>query len=137
MIVGIGTDMVEIERMEKACKKDAFLKRIFTEEECRQAEGYPSRLAGNFAVKEAVAKVFGTGFREFMPGDMAVLRDELGKPYVVLYGNARRKAEQLGIERILVSITNTKEYAMAFAVGEGAERAHEGKCDRGTDESDR
>lgn len=118
--------MVEIGRMEKACRKDAFLKRTFTPEECRQAEGKPSKLAGNFAVKEAVAKVFGTGFRTFMPGDIEVLRDELGKPYVVLYRGAKLLAEQLGIGRIWVSITNTKEYAVAFAVGEGEEKTHEG-----------
>lgn len=126
MILGVGTDMVEIERMERACKKDAFLKRTFTPEECRQAEGKPSKLAGNFAVKESVAKVFGTGFRTFMPGDIEVLRDELGKPYVVLYGGARILAEQMGIRKIWVSITNTKEYAVAFAVGEGVEKAYEG-----------
>lgn len=126
MILGVGTDMVEIGRMEKACRKDAFLKRTFTPEECRQAEGKPSKLAGNFAVKEAVAKVFGTGFRTFMPGDIEVLRDELGKPYVVLYRGAKLLAEQMGIGRIWVSITNTKEYAVAFAVGEGEEKIHEG-----------
>lgn len=126
MILGVGTDMVEIGRMEKACKKDAFLKRTFTPEECRQAEGSPSKLAGNFAVKESVAKVFGTGFRSFMPGDIEVRRDELGKPYVVLYGGAKALAEQMGIRTIWVSITNTKELAVAFAVGEGGDEAHEG-----------
>lgn len=126
MILGVGTDMVEIGRMERACKKDAFLKRAFTPEECRQAEGKLSKLAGNFAVKESVAKVFGTGFRTFMPGEIEVLRDELGKPYVVLYGGAKALAEQMGIQKLWVSITNTKEYAVAFAVGEGVERTREG-----------
>lgn len=126
MILGIGTDMVEIGRMEKACSKDAFLTRIFTGEECRQAEKNISRLAGNFAVKEAVAKVFGSGFAGFMPGDIEVLRDEKGKPYVNLYGGAKAAADQLGIQRILVSITNTKELAVAFAVGEGEVRRDEG-----------
>lgn len=126
MILGVGTDMVEIGRMEKACRRDAFLKRTFTPEECRQAEGSPSKLAGNFAVKEAVSKVFGTGFRGFMPGDIEVLRDMLGKPYVVLYGGAKAQAERMGIRRIWVSITNTKETAVAFAVGEGVDEAHEG-----------
>ena len=136
MILGVGTDMVEIGRMEKACKRDAFLKRTFTPMECRQAEGSPSKLAGNFAVKEAVAKVFGTGFRSFMPGDIEVLRDELGKPYVVLYGGAKTLAEQMGIRKVWVSITNTKEFAVAFAVGEGVDEVHEGECDRRPDETD-
>ena len=64
MIVGVGTDLIEIERIRKACVKEAFLTRVYTEEECRQAGGNAARLAGNFAVKEAVAKVFGTGFRK-------------------------------------------------------------------------
>ena len=54
MIVGIGTDLIEIERIKKACEKEAFLVRVYTEEERRQAGGNASRLAGDFAVKEAV-----------------------------------------------------------------------------------
>ena len=131
MIVGVGTDMVEIGRMEKACGRPSFLDRVFTEEERRQAGGKISRLAGDFAVKEAVSKVLGTGFRGFWPSDVEVLRDELGKPYVCLYGGAlgkpwvrllgpaQRLARERGIDRIHVSITNTEVYALAFAVGEG------------------
>lgn len=119
MIIGVGTDLVEIERMKKACEKEAFLLRVYTEEERRQAGKQFSRLAGNFAVKEAVAKVFGTGFRSFGPAEIEVLRDDLGKPYVLLYGGAKELAEQLGITALHVSITNTVEYALAYAVGEG------------------
>lgn len=119
MILGVGTDMVEIERVRKACKHEAFLTRIYTENECRQAKGSASKLAGNFAVKEAVAKVLGTGFRSFMPKDIEVLRDGLGKPSVILYGGARARFEDMHMERIEVSISNTKEYALGFAVGEG------------------
>ena len=120
MIIGVGTDLIEIERIRKACEKEAFLTRIYTEEECRQAGKNISRLAGNFAVKEAVAKVFGTGFRTCEPKEIEVLRDDLGKPYVKLYGEAGRLAEKLGIKRIFVSITNTALEAAAFAVGEGS-----------------
>lgn len=123
MIVGIGTDLVEIARVKKACEKQAFLSRIYTEEERRQAEGTGgfriSRLAGDFAVKEAVAKALGTGFRKFMPVDIEVLRDALGKPYVVLYREAGKLSREMGIERIHVSITNEKEYALAYVVAEG------------------
>ena len=66
MILGVGTDLVEIDRMRKACEKEYFVSRTFTEAESRQAGGSASKLAGSFAVKEAVAKVFGTGFRTFM-----------------------------------------------------------------------
>lgn len=119
MIVGVGTDMVEISRIEKACRKQSFLTRVYTDEECRQAGNSATRLAGSFAVKEAVSKVFGTGFRTFWPGEIEVLRDSLGKPYVVLHGKAKETAKALGIARIHVSITNTADCAMAFAVGEG------------------
>ena len=119
MIKGVGTDMVEIERIRKACQKDSFLIRVYTEEERRQVGMDISRLAGSFAVKEAVSKVLGTGFRTFFPVDIEVLRDDLGKPFVRLYGGAEERRKAAGIDRIEVSITDTKEYAMAFAVGEG------------------
>ncbi len=119
MIIGVGTDLIEIERVKKACVKEAFLLRAYTEEECRQAGGNAARLAGNFAVKEAVSKVFGTGFRSFGPREIEVLRDELGKPYVNLYGKAKEQADELGIKRLFVSISNTAQYASAYAVGEG------------------
>jgi len=125
MILGIGTDIIEIRRIEQACGKAAFLRRTFTREECRQAKGNASKLAGNFAVKEAVAKVLGTGFRSFMPEHIEVLRDELGKPYVNLYGGARVLADELGITRLLVTISNTKEFCVAIAVGEGADIKYE------------
>ena len=119
MLIGVGCDLIEIERVKKACEKEAFLTRIYTERERRQAKGDPRVLAGTFAVKEAVAKVFGTGFRDFMPVHVEVLRDPLGKPYVVLHAGAEMKAEELGIRTIEVSISDTKDHAMAFAVGEG------------------
>lgn len=119
MIIGIGTDLIQISRIEKACAKERFLKKIYTEKECRLAKKRSSFLAGNFAVKEAVSKSLGTGFLGFMPRDIEVLRDELGKPYVNLYHGALRRAKQIGAERILVSISNTNEYAMAFALAEG------------------
>ena len=61
MLIGVGCDLIEIERVKKACDKEAFLSRIYTERERRQAKGDPRVLAGTFAVKEAVAKVFGPG----------------------------------------------------------------------------
>ena len=100
MIIGIGTDLIEIARVRKACEKQAFLTRVYTEKERRQAGGNVSKLSGDFAVKEAVAKAFGTGFRKFMPIDIEVLRDEFGKPCVILHGGAKELAEELGIKRI-------------------------------------
>ena len=119
MLTGVGCDLIELERVKKACEKEAFLSRMYTSEERRQAAGKVSVLAGTFAVKESVAKVLGTGFRNFMPIDVEVLRDDLGKPYVILHGNAELIAKEKGIQRIEVSISDTKDYVMAFAVGEG------------------
>ena len=119
MLTGVGCDLIELERVKKACEKEAFLSRMYTSEERWQAAGKVSVLAGTFAVKEAVAKVLGTGFRNFMPIDVEVLRDDLGKPYVILHGNAELIAKEKGIRRIEVSISDTKDYVMAFAVGEG------------------
>ena len=127
--------MIEIARVGRACEKQAFLSRIYTENECRQAGNSVSRLAGNFAVKEAVAKSRGTGFLGFGPADIEVLRDELGKPYVKVYGGAREKARERNITWFHVSITNTKEFAAAFAVAEkrsGASAGDGGKAEDGT-----
>lgn len=118
MIVGIGTDLIEIDRVVKACENHAFLNKIYTENERKLANLDRKKLAGNFAVKEAVVKMIGTGFHGIKPIEVEVLRDDLGKPYVNLYGGAREQADLLGITSIYVSITNVKEYASAVAVGE-------------------
>lgn len=118
MIVGIGTDMIEIERVIKACKNPRFIEKCYTKQEAASIAKDKKKSADNFAVKEAVAKMFGTGFRGISPMDIEVMRDELGKPFVQLYGNALELAREKQIEKIHVSITNTKKYASAFVVGE-------------------
>ena len=118
MIVGIGTDLLENERIEKACLRESFVKRIFTEKEQELIRQNPKKASGNFAVKEAVSKVFGTGIRQMRLTDIEVLRDELGKPYVNLYNNALKKANELNITNIHVSISNTREYTIAYVVAE-------------------
>lgn len=123
MIAGIGTDMIEIGRVEKACAKEAFFLRVFSQEERNMIGTDWKRAAGNFAVKESVAKMFGTGFRGIQLKEIEVLRDELGKPYVILSGMAKERADEQHVGSIHVSITNTKEYASAFVVGEIAEQA--------------
>ena len=119
MIIGIGTDLIEKERVKKACEKDAFLSYVFTEAEIELIKKKKDSAAGNWAVKEAVAKAMGTGFLGFKIREIEVLRDELGKPYVNLYGSAKLKQEELGIKTFFVSISDTKEYVSAVAVAEG------------------
>lgn len=118
MIIGIGVDLIEIDRVTMACKKEGFLNRYFTGREIELILKDIRKAADNFAVKEAVAKVLGTGFSTFFPIDIEVLRTSEGKPYVKLYGKAEELAKVLGITEIHVSISNTKDYANAFAIGE-------------------
>ena len=118
MIAGIGTDLVEIYRIEEMLLRGRHLSRIFTTSELACAKDNATTLAGNFAVKEAVSKVFGTGFFGIEPYEIEVLRNKAGAPYVKLYGNAKRIAEDKKITTIHVSITNTRELAQAFAIGE-------------------
>lgn len=118
MIVGIGQDLIEIQRVLKALSNDNFRTRYFTTLELGMAHGNDIKLVDNFAVKEAVSKVLGTGFRTFMPKDIEVLRDVSGKPYVNLFGNALEVSKSLNITNIHVSISNTKDYTTAVAIGE-------------------
>jgi len=119
MILGVGTDILKTARMEKALGIPSFSGRSFTEEEQRQAKGKVSFFAGCFTVKEAVAKCFGTGFRGFGPADIEVLRDGQGKPYVNLYGGAKRIFDEMHAVRISVSVSDTDDTVIAFAVLEG------------------
>ena len=93
MIAGIGTDLVEIYRIEEMILRGRHLSRIFTTTELAYAKDNATTLAGNFAVKEAVSKVFGTGFFGVEPYEIEVLRNESGAPYVKLYGNAKEIAK--------------------------------------------
>lgn len=120
MIVGIGTDLIELQRVIDACENKPFLERVFTQKEQDLIKKDKKKCAGNFAVKEAVVKLFGTGFGKCRPVDIEVLRNTSGAPYIILYGAAKDMAKKLGIERIHVSISNTKEYANAVAIGEGS-----------------
>ncbi|MDE7300029.1 MAG: holo-ACP synthase [Lachnospiraceae bacterium] len=118
MIVGIGTDIVEIGRIERAYSCAGFAQRVYTEREQELIGGRASRAAGNFAVKEAVVKAFGTGFRGIDPVEIEVLRDEAGKPYIVLRGAALARSGELGIRQLHVSISNERQYAIAFVTAE-------------------
>lgn len=118
MISGIGTDLIEIQRVEKAYRKERFRQYCYTKAEQELIGESSSRAAGNFAVKESVAKAFHTGFGPFTLKDIEVLRDEKGCPYVNLYKEARELADAMRISKIHVSITNTKNYAQSFVIME-------------------
>jgi len=124
MIVGIGIDIIEVERIKSACRKTRFLERIFTERERDYFESRrnnPCTIAGNFAAKEAIAKALGTGFGGMGWKDIEVLREPDGRPYVLLHGKARERLSSLGGRRVWISISHIKNLAVAQAVIEAEE----------------
>lgn len=121
MIIGIGTDIIEIERIEQAINKNkGFINKVFTVNEINMFKEKNMRsevIAGNFAAKEAISKAIGTGFRGFSFIDIEVLRDELGKPIVYLSKNMDNIIN--GEYRINISISHDRTSAIAFAILEG------------------
>ena len=121
MIFGVGTDVIEIERVRAACRETSFLTRIFSEQEQAFIGSDPRKAADNFAAKEAVVKAFGTGFSGIDPRDIEVLRKENGAPCIALKGSALQRAEELGAGKLHISISNTDDLSTAFAVCETAD----------------
>jgi len=122
LIIGVGVDLIEIERIKEAIKKTSFLERIFTEREIRYfaSRGYnPSTISGSFAAKEAISKALGTGIGKISWHDMEILRYNIGKPYVKLHGNARRLFISLGGKKIHISISHSRLYAISQVIIEG------------------
>ena len=116
MIFGIGTDIIEISRIAKAVKSRTLLARCFTQAEIDRCNAggvtTAENFAGYFAAKEAVAKALGTGFRGFVPRDIEICHDELGKPLVRLSEKIAAPAHA----SIYISISHGKEHATAMAV---------------------
>lgn len=122
MVIGNGVDIIEIERIKKAMNQRGFMERIFTYRELeyiKERDFKVETIAASFSGKEAVSKALGTGFRGFGFKDIEILRDELGKPYVVLYEGALKRAEELGYDSIGLSLSHDRERATAFAILEG------------------
>ena len=129
MIVGIGVDLCEIERMRRAVDRPRFLERVFTEAEARRLrEASDIRraeiAAGLFAAKEAVSKALGTGFAGFGPGDIEITPDPAGRPVCALHGGALDRLTALGAGVPWVSITHEKGMAAAVAVIEALANRH-------------
>ncbi len=121
-IVGIGTDIVDVERIASLIEKygDTFLKKTFTDSEidaCKNRADSAQKFAARFAAKEAMAKALGTGFRDDITlKSLSIKNDELGAPIAVLDSNAQNALEKLGAKKILVSLTHIKNLAQAFAI---------------------
>ncbi|MEF9992143.1 MAG: holo-ACP synthase [Paraclostridium sp.] len=119
-IFGIGIDIVEIYRIKDIVEKNnRFTEKIFTENERKYFESKNFRvetIAGNFAAKEAISKAFGTGIRNFEFKDIEVIRDEKGKPIVKTYNNLKEMCIDYNVLEIKVSISHSKNYAVANAI---------------------
>ncbi|MEY3173532.1 MAG: Holo-[acyl-carrier-protein] synthase [Planctomycetota bacterium] len=123
MIIGIGTDIVEIDRIRSMLERHGthFSERCFTPAELAWADRQRDsavRIAGRWAAKEAVVKALGTGFIEGMTfHDIEVLPLHTGQPTVKLTGRAAEIATQLGIRHIHITISHARDYATATAIG--------------------
>lgn len=121
MVIGIGTDLIDIDRIEKTlARHSGFKNKLFSlrEQEMLAEKNWRSETAAaNFAGKEAVLKVFGTGLRGCKWTEIEILRDALGKPYVVLSGGALKISETLNIDEVLISLAHSKNQAIAYAIG--------------------
>ena len=123
MIIGLGTDIVEIVRIGEMIDRhgESFLNRIYTEEEiryCQKRKHCNEAFAGRWAAKEATMKVLGTGFvRGIGWQDIEVLAEKNGKPYVKMQGGAGEHARRIGLDEVLITISHCRTYATATAIG--------------------
>ena len=126
-VVGIGTDITEIGRVEQMMKKhgEFFLRRVFTSAEARYCDsGKKSgeRYAARWAAKEAVMKALGTGWSEGVGWtEIEVLRDAAGRPTLNLTGGAKKEADALGITDWQISLSHCELYAVAFVTASAPE----------------
>ena len=126
MILGIGTDIIEIARIERSLERhrEAFLRRVFTAGEIayceRKRRNAAESFAARFAAKEAGAKALGTGISRGVSWRELEVRRLPGRaPELLLHGRAAEIAAALGIERLALSITHSRDFSMAFVVAEG------------------
>jgi holo-[acyl-carrier protein] synthase len=137
VIVGIGIDIIELERIKKALGRRQFAQRVFTDGEqvyceSRGAQRYAS-YAARFAGKEAVLKALGTGLSKGEWREVEILPDQLGRPVVKLSGYFKELARQKGVVDVHISLTHSREYAAAQVIiwGGGTDESRQGSRDEG------
>ncbi|MCL4137574.1 UNVERIFIED_CONTAM: hypothetical protein GTU68_025354 [Idotea baltica] len=122
MIIGLGTDIVEIERIGEMIERhgELFLQRVYTEREivyCQKRKECFQHYAGRWAAKEAVMKTLGTGFTKGVGWqDIEIVNIKSGKPIVELSGGAKNVAGLRGIDDVLITISHCRSYATATAI---------------------
>jgi len=116
-----GVDLIEVIRVREVIARhgDQFLRRVFTEAELRTCGGRAESLAARFAAKEAAAKALGRGIGDVGWQDIEVTGDENKAPHLVLHGEGKRLAGELGLHSWSLSMSHTHEHAIAFVVGMG------------------
>ena len=115
-----GVEIIEIARIEKAIIRwgERFFRRLYSDAELRLCRKRPSSFATRFAGKEAVMKALGTGAKGISWREIEILAEPSGKPVVRLSGKAQERANDLGLDTLDISLSDSKEYAVAFVVGE-------------------
>lgn len=121
MILGIGTDLFDVERMKNRLEKQpSFIDGIFTDNEinyCNQFKNKAERFAARYAAKEAFLKALGTGWRYGITfKDINIVNDDLGKPSIELSGKAKDMADKLKVTSIHLSMSHTNTLANAFVI---------------------
>lgn len=116
--VAVGIDLIEIPRIQRAYDDfgERFLRRVYTERERERYRGRVNELAARFAAKEATSKALGTGIIGIRWREMEVLPNRRGKPVLILHGQAAERARYLGLTHFSVSLTHSRNDAMAFVV---------------------
>ena len=121
MEIAVGVDIIEIGRVAQALERwgQRFLERVYTPGEIAYCRGRANSLAARFAAKEAVMKALGTGLRGVAWREVEVVRLRGGAPTIVLHGRASKRAQAIGIDELAVSLSHSREYAVASVVGRG------------------
>jgi holo-[acyl-carrier protein] synthase len=117
-----GIDVIETHRIADVIRRhgDRFLNRVYTPDELAHCRGRIPELAVRFAAKEAVMKALGTGIRGVGWKDIEILPNRRGKPLVFLYGRGAKRAEEIELRGLEISMTHLADLAMASVVGERA-----------------
>ena len=122
-MLSAGIDLIEVERIEATIARygERFLTRVFTENELTYCRRHPHQLAARFAAKEAVSKTLGTGIQHRDGVDwreIEIVADARGKPTVQLTGKAAQRAAQLNLKSFAISLSHTREHAIAMVIAE-------------------
>jgi holo-[acyl-carrier protein] synthase len=115
-----GVDIIELERISNAVERfgNRFLRRVYTDREIEYCRSRIPQLAGRFAAKEAVMKAFGTGLYGLGWKDVEVVRLRGRRPEIEIHGRGLAIYERQGITQINLSISHSRDYAVALVVGE-------------------